>query len=124
MSEHPRLSAADRARKASTRAALSATLAAQVGDVQLVKPSRKRPTAAADLIGQEMADLRDRADRWLEAHGISTASEERGEDADALGEHSATTQHLGRIVHTRTGAHGKRSRVVSPHTGKLLGEQG
>lgn len=102
-----------------TKQRLHATLKAHLGDVQIVMPARKRPKADPDFTGLTMTHLRARADAWLKAHELAVAKVERTEKMER-----AKGKRFGRIVHTRTSGNRKISRVVSPHTGEVIGEQG
>ena len=105
--------------KAITRQRLHDTLRAHFGDVQIVMPARTRPKADPDFTGLTMAHLRARADTWLKRHALEVAKVERNAPMER---HKG--KRFGRIVHTRVAGNRKLSRVVSPHTGEVLGEQG
>jgi hypothetical protein len=105
--------------KAITRQRLHDTMRAHFGDVQIVMPTRKRPKADPDFTGLTMEHLRARADRWLKAHALAVAKVERTAKMER-----PKGKRFGRIVHTRVAGNRKLSRVVSPHTGEVLGEQG
>ncbi len=106
-------------KKALTRLRLHETLRAQLGDVTVVMPARKRPKADPDFVGHSITALRKRADEWLARHELEVAEVERQARLERV-----KGKRLARLVHTRSTGSGKLTRVVSPHTGEVLGEQG
>ena len=112
-------------KKAATRKAIRDTMHEYLGDVKIRLPKRGKKTVVADFGGVEMTALNERADEWLRRNNKKNRSAHR-EPAEVL----AREPNRARVVHTiRTDdtkeKRGRRvSVVLSPETGRVLGEQG
>lgn len=111
--------------KAETRRLIREVVRAHLGEVKIDLPVRRKEKGRFDFVGRDIDELRARADQWLEEHGMPSAGTEREPE-----EVPHTAPHRSRIVHTRQGGEqgAKKARrvslILSPRTGRVLGEQG
>ena len=114
-----------RKHKAETRKLIREIVHEHLGDVKIQLPVRRREKGRSDFVGRDIEALNQRAEAWLKEHGLPVNDEEREPEAVMRAE-----PHRSRIVHTnRVGeagdSRGRRvSLILSPRTGRVLGEQG
>jgi hypothetical protein len=110
--------------KAETRRLIREIVQGHLGEVKIQLPVRRKEKGRFDFVGKEVDELRARAHSWLESHGLPVAHGEREPDAVMKEQ-----PHRSRIVHTKHRGEGSSrerrvSLIVSPRTGRVLGEQG